>query len=180
MLFTHFGVSGPLVLSGSRSLVRHGFSGCRAAIDLKPGLDLEKLRRRIERDFKMYARRDLRNASLDLLPGRLVPVALRQAGLDPSMKAAQAGKAHALALAGALKSLPFTVKGARPIAEAIVTAGGVSTRDVLPSTMEARAVPGLYFCGEVLDVDAYTGGFNLTIAFSTGRLAGRSAAGALR
>ncbi|MDR1060109.1 MAG: NAD(P)/FAD-dependent oxidoreductase [Clostridiales bacterium] len=179
MLFTHFGISGPMVLSGSRQLLGCGFAGCAARIDLKPGLTREKLRDRIARDFDMYRKKRLRGALCDLMPRALIPVAIASAGMDAEAPVAAIGKSGVNALADAVKALPLTISGARPIDEAIVTAGGVRTPEINPSTMESKIRRGLYFCGEVIDVDAYTGGFNLSIAFSTGCLAGRSAAASL-
>ncbi|MDR1439890.1 MAG: NAD(P)/FAD-dependent oxidoreductase [Clostridiales bacterium] len=179
MLFTHFGISGPMVLSGSRQLLACGFAGCAARIDLKPGLTHERLHDRIARDFDMYRKKRLRGAMADLMPRSLIPVVLGQAGMDPEEPAAAIGKSGKNKLAEAIKALGMTISGARPIGEAIVTAGGIATKELNPSTMESKLVGGLYFCGEVIDVDAYTGGFNLNIAFSTGCLAGRSAAASL-
>jgi predicted Rossmann fold flavoprotein len=179
MLFTHFGISGPLVLSGSRHLLDCGFSGSAARIDLKPGLSDEKLRARIGRDFELYAKKRLKNAMSDLLPTRLIPVVIACGGLDPEGRADAVGKAGRAKLSEILKNLPLTIRAARPASEAIVTAGGVKTSEINPSTMESKRMPGLYFCGELIDVDAYTGGFNLSIAFATGMLAGKSAAAAL-
>ena len=175
MLFTHFGVSGPLVLSGSRALLDYGFKGCTAKIDLKPGLSDEKLRARIARDFQLYSKKSLRNAMADLLPARLIPVVIAEAGLVPETRADTVGKAGAAKLSEVLKGLKLTIKAPRPASEAIVTAGGVRTAEINPSTMESKLTPGLYFCGELIDVDAYTGGFNLSIAFATGHVAGTSA-----
>jgi predicted Rossmann fold flavoprotein len=172
MLFTHFGISGPLVLSGSRSLLDCGFSGSTARIDMKPGLTTEKLSARISRDFSMYEKKQLRNAMKDLLPESLIPVVVAQSGLDPESRAGTLGKRGVSQLTETIKGLRLTVAAARPAAEAIVTAGGVKTSEINPSTMESKIVDGLYFCGEIIDVDAYTGGFNLQIAFSTGFLAG--------
>ena len=179
MLLTHFGISGPLVLSGSRALLDHGFPGCVARIDLKPGLSDEKLCARITRDFSFYAKKQLINAMADLTPRSLIPVIIREAGLDPNQRADLAGKAGVAKLSEAMKGLKLTIRAARPASEAIATAGGVKTTEINPSTMESKIVPGLYFCGELIDVDAYTGGFNLSIAFATGHVAGKSAAARL-
>ena len=179
MLFTHFGVSGPLVLSGSRALLDCGFAGCAAKIDLKPGLSDEKLRARIARDFEFYAKKQLANAMADLLPARLIPVVIEYAGLEPALRADRAGAAGVAKLSETLKNLPLSISAARPPDEAIVTAGGVRTDEINPAAMESKIVPDLYFCGELIDVDAYTGGFNLSIAFATGHVAGFSAAAAL-
>jgi predicted Rossmann fold flavoprotein len=168
-----------MVLSGSRQLLDCGFAGCAARIDLKPGLTHEKLRDRIGRDFSMYRKKRLRAALADLMPRALIPVAIAGAGMDAETPVAAIGKSGVNRLADAIKALPLTISGSRPIDEAIVTAGGVRTQEINPSTMESKIRRGLYFCGEVIDVDAYTGGFNLSIAFSTGCLAGRSAAASL-
>jgi len=179
MLFTHFGVSGPLVLSGSRALLDYGFSGCTARIDLKPGLSDEKLRARISRDMELFSKKSLKNAMTELLPARLIPVVINNAGLLPEQRADTIGKTGIAKLSETLKGLPLTIKSPRPMSEAIVTAGGVRIDEINPATMESKLAPGLYFCGEMIDVDAYTGGFNLSIAFATGHVAGASAAKAL-
>ena len=176
MLFTHFGISGPLVLSGSRALLECGFAGSEARIDLKPGLSDEKLQARINRDFALYSKKRLKNSMDDLLPSRLISVIIAEAGLDPETRTDCVGKAGIAKLSETMKGLKLKIKASRPASESIVTAGGVKTSEINPSSMESRLVPGLFFCGELIDVDAYTGGFNLTIAFSTGRLSGVSAA----
>ena len=175
MLFTHFGISGPLVLSASRALLDRGFAGSSARIDLKPGLSDEMLRARIERDFELYGKKRMRNAMVDLLPKRLIPVLLNSAGIDPECRADTIGKAGIARLSEAMKGLALTISAARPASEAIITAGGVKTSEINPATMESKLSPGLFFCGEVIDVDAYTGGYNLSIAFATGHVAGKSA-----
>lgn len=172
MLFTHFGVSGPLVLSASRHVV--DTPGCRLRIDLKPALSEERLDARIQRDFGEASRRHIDNALDRLLPRALIPVVLQVAGIPPHIPVHQVTRTQRLALVRTLKALLLTVTRPRPLAEAIVTAGGVSTNEVNPRTMESRRVPGLYLTGEVLDVDGYTGGYNLQIAFTTGRIAGES------
>jgi predicted Rossmann fold flavoprotein len=182
LLFTHFGISGPLVLSGSRHLPEDGaggFAGCAAALDLKPALSHETLCNRITRDFTAYAKKSVPNALRALLPARLIPAAVALSGLEAGGTAAGVGKAGKERLAATLKNLRMASRAPRPVAEAIVTAGGVRTSEINPSTMESKLVKGLYFCGELMDVDAYTGGFNLSIAFATGCLAGRSARTAL-
>ncbi len=186
MLFTHFGVSGPLILSASchADFQAHP-EGYLLHLDLKPSLSAEELIRRLEREFSLQPRRELRNALKALLPERLAQIAaqLFSAGLEhPSAEGGADRAVYTLnekelrELALFLKDLPMTVTGTRGFAEAIVTKGGVSVREINPSTMETRRVKGLYWAGEVLDVDAYTGGFNLQIAWSTGHLAGASAA----
>ncbi|MBI3947980.1 MAG: NAD(P)/FAD-dependent oxidoreductase [Armatimonadetes bacterium] len=172
MLFTHFGVSGPLALSASRHVVR--CEGCRLRIDLKPALTEERLDARVQRDLQAAARRQVANALRDLLPHALIPVALREAAIPEQTPAHQITRAQRLRLVHALKHLMLTVTGPRPWSEAITTAGGVSVAEVDPRTMQSRRVPGLYLTGEVLDVDGYTGGYNLQIAFTTGRVAGES------
>ncbi|MBQ7064370.1 MAG: (d)CMP kinase [Firmicutes bacterium] len=184
MLFTHFGISGPLVLTASSLLQQAAMkrhltlreAGWKASIDLKPALSREQLDARLLRDLEAYRYRMMDHALGDLLPERLILPVLRQAGIDPAHKAADLTREERQRLAETLKGLTVTISGTRPLEEAIVTMGGVSVREVDPKTMESRRIPGLYFAGEVLDVDALTGGFNLQIAFSTGAAAGRSAA----
>ena len=175
MLFTHFGVSGPLILSGSRHLLPFDFRDCKAVIDLKPALSEEKLYNRLTRDFEMYSRKQLKNALGDLLPIKLIPIVIEHTKIDENTPVNSLTKADKLALVSVLKALPMTIRSARPISEAIITAGGVSTKEINASTMESKLVKNLYFCGEIIDVDGYTGGFNLSIAFATGYLAGRNA-----
>lgn len=173
LLFTHFGVSGPLVLSAS-SRIADEPAGVSLSIDLKPGLTLEMLDKRLVRDLKKNARRQVSNALEDLLPAKLVPVAVELSGIPADLNAADVSRVQRQALCALLKSLPLTVERARGIEEAVITRGGVSVKEINPSTMESKLTPGLYFAGEIIDADAYTGGFNLQIAFSTGALAGRS------
>jgi predicted Rossmann fold flavoprotein len=175
ILFTHFGVSGPMALSASSHL--HNMSPGRYALrlDLKPGLSIEKLDARLLRDFSENAGKNFINALNALLPKSLVPVVVRRSGISAGLRVSQITRAQRQALAGLLKCFTLTVTGFRPIEEAIITSGGVCTKEVQPNTMESKRCPGLFFAGEVLDADAYTGGFNLQIAFSTGRLAGESA-----
>ncbi len=172
MLFTHFGVSGPLVLSASRHVVDH--PGCRLRIDLKPALSEEVLDARLQRDLQGALRKQVVNALHDLLPHALLPVVLHEAGIREDLPAHQVTRAQRLSLVRTLKALMLTITQPRSWKEAIVTAGGVSTAEIDPRTMESRLVRGLYLTGEVIDVDAYTGGFNLQIAFTTGRIAGES------
>lgn len=179
MLFTHFGVSGPIVLSGSRFL--HGVmkedrsvTGVKGEIDLKPALDDEMLDKRLLRDFEKYQNKQLKNALFDLLPGKLIPVVIRLSEISEDKKVNVITKEERRRIIRVLKAFPITIIGLRPVDEAIVTAGGVCVDEVEPNTMESKLVGGLYFCGEVLDLDAYTGGFNLQIAFSTGYLAGKN------
>ena len=173
MLFTHFGVSGPLVLSAS-SRIADAPEGVKLLIDLKPGLDMEALDRRILRDFEKNSRRQFSNSLGELLPAKLIPILVALSGIPEEQSVNSITRGQRQAFCRLLKALPLTVAGARDIQEAVITRGGISLREVDPSTMESRLVPGLYFAGEILDVDAYTGGFNLQIAFSTGALAGRS------
>ena len=176
MLFTHFGISGPLVLSASSHMRKWDKAEYRAEIDLKPALDRQTLDKRILSDFADKQNADFRNALSALLPRKMIPIVIEHAEIDPHTKVNSITKKQRGKLLAALKQFPLTITGTRPIEEAIVTSGGVSVRQVSPKTMESKQVPGLYFAGEVLDLDAYTGGFNLQIAWSTGWLAGRSAA----
>lgn len=173
LLFTHFGISGPTVLSASAHLK----GNCRLLIDLKPALDEKKLDDRILRDLGMYQNRSMENALTDLLPRSMIPVVLHRLNIDPQMQANALKKESRKALAGILKAFPLVITGKRPVAEAIVTSGGVKVSEVDPKTMESKIVSGLYFVGEILDCDAYTGGFNLQIAWATGFAAGTAAAG---
>ena len=174
MLFTHFGVSGPLVLSASAKLRHIGELPCRLEIDLKPGLDEKKLDARLLRDFEKYANREFRNALGELAGRAMIPVLVRLSGIPGETKVHDITREQRHGLLRLLKAFPVSVSGTRPIDEAIVTAGGVSTREVDPRTMESKLQRGLYFAGEVLDLDAYTGGFNLQIAWCTGFVAGNS------
>ena len=175
MLFTHFGISGPLVLSASARMRRIGELPYRAEIDLKPALDEQTLDRRLLRDLKAYRNRSLRNALADLLPHTMIPELLKTADLPEELPANALTKEMRHRLLTKLKAFPLTITGTRPYAEAIVTAGGVKTTEVNPRSMQSKLVHGLFFAGELLDLDAYTGGYNLQIAWSTGRLAGISA-----
>ena len=167
MLFTHFGVSGPLVLSASSHLSGE-LERYRMEIDLKPGLDAAQLDARLLRDFAEVPNRDFANALDKLLPRKLIPVAVRLSGIPPATKVNAITREQRRGFGALLKALPLTPKAFRPVEEAIVTAGGVSVKEVNPKTMESKLVKGLYFAGELLDVDAVTGGFNLQIAWSTG------------
>jgi len=171
LLFTHFGVSGPTVLSASCHLKGEG---CRLVIDLKPALDEGKLNDRILRDLEMYQNRAMENALTDLLPRSMIPVVLRRLEIDPQMQANSLTKQKRRALVELLKAFPVEIIGKRPVAEAIITSGGVKTSEIDPKTMESKLVPGLYFAGEIIDCDAYTGGFNLQIAWATAYAAGMS------
>ena len=171
LLFTHFGVSGPTVLSASCHLKG---DGCRLVIDLKPALEENKLNDRILRDLEMYQNRAMENALTDLLPRSMIPVVLRRLEIDPAMQANSLTKQKRRALVELLKAFSLEITGKRPVAEAIITSGGVKTSEIDPKTMESKKVPGLYFAGEIIDCDAYTGGFNLQIAWATAYCAGMS------
>ncbi len=172
MLFTHFGVSGPVILSGSCHL--DNTQDVCIHIDLKPALNHDRLHDRILRDFAKYSSREISNALGDLYPKNLIPVIIKLSGIKSDTKVSQISKEMRQRIVDITKDLKLTVTSFRPYDEAIITSGGVSTKEINPSTMESKLCSGLYFCGEVIDVDAYTGGFNLQIAFSTGRLAGNS------
>lgn len=169
LLFTHFGVSGPTVLSSSTHLKGEG---CRLVLDLKPALDEGKLNDRILRDLDMYKNRSMENALTDLLPRSMIPVVLRRLGVDPGMQANSLSKQQRRAMVELLKAFSITITGKRPVAEAIITSGGVKVSEIDPKTMQSKLVPGLYFAGEIIDCDAYTGGYNLQIAWSTAYAAG--------
>ena len=164
LLFTHFGLSGPMALSASAHLKGEG---CQLIIDLKPALDEAKLNDRILRDLQMYQNRTMENALTDLLPRSMIPVALRRAEIDSQLQANSLKKEQRRALVTLLKNFSFTISGKRPVEEAIITTGGIKVGEVNPKTMESKKLPGLYFAGEILDCDAYTGGFNLQIAWAT-------------
>lgn len=172
MLFTHFGVSGPVILSASRHILDYDYKNVKLVIDLKPALTEEKLNERILRDFEKYSRKQYKNSLDELLPQKMIPVIIKLSGIEPERFVNQIKKDERKALVRLLKNLTLNINGSRPIKDAIVTAGGVSTNEINPSTMESKLIKDLYFAGEVIDVDGYTGGFNLTIAFSTGFLAG--------
>lgn len=176
MLFTHFGVSGPVILSASSHLKDIKSGKYEIHIDLKPALSYEQLDARVKRDFLECSNKNFINALDKLLPKKLVPVIVRLTGIKPSTKVNQITRNQRAILVNALKNLKVTVLRTRPVEEAIITRGGVETKQIDPRSMRSKLVSGLYFAGEVIDVDAYTGGFNLQIAFSTGRLAGQSAA----
>ncbi len=169
LLFTHFGVSGPTVLSASAHLKGEG---CKLVLDLKPALDEGKLNDRILRDLDAYRNRSMENALTDLLPRSMIPVVLRKLDIDLAMQANSLRKEQRRALVNLLKAFPVEITGKRPVAEAIITSGGIKTGQINPKTMESKLVPGLYFAGEVIDCDAYTGGFNLQITWATAYAAG--------
>lgn len=174
MLFTHFGVSGPVILSASAHLRDIGTKKYILSIDLKPALDEKKLDARILRDFTEFSNRTLANALKKLLPSSLIPVIVELSGINPGVQVNKITREQRRELVYLLKHLEAGIIGTRPIAEAIITSGGVETKEIDPKTMKSKVIDGLYFAGEVIDVDAYTGGFNLQIAFSTGAAAGRA------
>ena len=176
MLFTHFGISGPLVLEMSCHLPAE-LAQAQVTLDLKPGLTPQQLDLRLQRDFATQPRKQLQNVLPGLLPLRLSALFPDLAGVSGERVCGQITRGEREQLGAALKALPITLRARRPLAEAIVTRGGVDVKEIQPATMESKLLPGLYFAGEMIDVDAHTGGFNLQIAFSTGALAGSSAAG---
>ena len=176
MMFTHFGMTGPMILSASAHLSDLTAGKYEAHIDLKPALDAKALDMRIISDFSKYANKDFINALGDLLPAKLIPVVVGLSGIDERKKVNSITREERAALCAIVKDLRIRIDGYRPIAEAIITKGGVAVNEINPKTMASKICGGLYFCGEVIDVDAYTGGYNLQIAFSTGTLAGESAA----
>ena len=171
LLFTHFGVSGPTVLSASCHLKGEG---CRLVIDMKPALEDNKLDERIQRDLDLYKNRSMENALTDLLPRSMIPVVLRRLEIDPEMQANSLTRQKRRALVELLKAFSVEITGKRPVAEAIITSGGIKVSEIDPKTMMSKKVEGLYFAGEIIDCDAYTGGFNLQIAWATAYAAGIS------
>ncbi len=174
MIFTHFGISGPIVLSASAHM-RKPEEEYLIKIDLKPALDNDTLDKRIRKDFEKFSRKQIINSLDELLPKALIPVVIELSGIEKTREVNSITKEERRGLLEILKGLTLNVKGFRPIDEAIITSGGVKVSEINPSTMESKIVEGLYFAGEIIDVDAYTGGFNLQIAFSTGYLAGENA-----
>lgn len=170
MLFTHFGISGPIVLSASRIINKS--DNLKAIIDLKPALSNEELDKRIQKDFSKCLNKDFKNSLDELLPKKLISIIIALSGIDSIKKVNLITKEERKNLVNLIKNLSLNIKGLRPIAEAIVTAGGVNVREIDPSTMKSKILNNLYFAGEIIDVDAYTGGFNIQIALSTGYLAG--------
>ena len=175
MLFTHFGFSGPLILEASCHLPAD-IRDCMLELDLKPGLTREQLDARLQRDLEAGSRKQIRNILPGLMPGSLAEIFPSICGLPAELPCNQVTASQREVLVNRMKTLPLDISGRRPIAEAVITRGGVSVKEVNPGTMESKLIPGLYFAGEILDVDAHTGGYNLQIAFSTGALAGNSAA----
>ena len=175
MMFTHFGVTGPLILTASCYYEKD--KSTSLLLDLKPALTEEQLDRRVLRDFDSAPNKQFKNALSGLFPSKLIPVMVELSGIDPDKSVNSITREERLSFVRLIKSVPLTVTGTRGFNEAIITRGGVSVKEIDPSTMESRLVPGLYFAGEVIDVDTQTGGFNLQVAWSTGHLAGASAAG---
>lgn len=174
LLFTHFGVSGPTVLSASCHLKGES---CRLVLDLKPALNAGKLDARILRDLDMYRNRTMENALTDLLPRSMIPVVLRRLEIPAGLQANALTKQKRRELVDLLKSFSLPILGKRPVSEAIITSGGIRVSEINPKTMESKRIPGLYFAGEIIDCDAYTGGFNLQIAWATAVAAGKNASG---
>ena len=179
MIFTHFGISGPIVLSSSAHLTR--YKNCnekmknkniKSIIDLKPALSEEKLEERIMRDFLEFKNKQFKNSLDKLLPKKLIPIIIKKSLIPENRKINEITKKERKILTKLLKNFELDVKDFRPIEEAIITSGGISTKEINPKTMESKLVENLYFAGEIIDVDSYTGGFNLQIAYSTGYTAG--------
>lgn len=176
LLFTHFGVSGPLILSASAHMRHFDKKSYRLEIDLKPALDEQKLDKRLLSDFEKHANQDFCNALGDLLPQKLIPVLVEDSSIPPHQKVNTLTREQRHTLLNLIKHFPVEIAGPRPVTDAIVTSGGVKVKEIDPSTMESKIIKGLYFAGELIDVDAYTGGFNLQIAWATGKAAGEAAA----
>ncbi len=172
LLFTHFGISGPMALSASAHLKGQG---CKMLIDLKPALELPKLQERILRDLDQYRNRSMENALTDLLPRSMIPVVLRKLNIPADLQANSLKKEQRRMLSELLKGFPVEITGKRPVAEAIITSGGVKVSEIDPKTMQSKIMPGLFFAGEIMDCDSYTGGFNLQIAWATAYAAGNHA-----
>lgn len=172
MLFTHFGISGPVVLSASRKVTELLPKEVEVTIDLKPALDMKELDKRILRDFEKYKNKHFKNSLDELLPQKMIPVIVGLSKIDPEKSVNSITKEERINLASLLKGLKLTIIGTRPIEEAIITKGGINVKEIDPSTMESKLIKHLYIAGELLDVDALTGGFNLQVAFSTGYCAG--------
>ena len=174
MLFTHYGVSGPVILSASSHMRNFKNHTYELIIDLKPALDNDTLDKRILRDFIKEKNKMFINSLDDLLPKKMIPVVVEMTGIDPQKQVNEITREERKTLLTTLKKMRFKVDSLRPVSDAIITSGGVSVKEINPKTMESKLCPGVYFAGEVIDVDAYTGGFNLQIAFSTGYLAGKN------
>lgn len=175
MLFTHFGISGPIVLSASAHIKNIDKNDYRIEIDLKPALNEEQLDKRLLRDFEEFKKKHFINSLDELLPKALIPIIIKLSGIEPHKETGMVTREERQRLCRLIKSVPLKVKKLADISEAIVTSGGIKVNEIDPSTMESKLIKGLYFAGEIIDVDAYTGGFNLQIAFSTGHLAGENA-----
>ena len=180
MLFTHFGISGPTILSGSAHLIRYKNvdrllkdKKVKITIDLKPALTEEQLNLRILRDFEKEKNKEFKNSLFDLLPRKMIDYVILKSKINPNKKVNEITKQERLNLVKLIKQIEFSIKRTRPIEEGIITSGGINIKEINPSTMESKLVKGLYFAGEIIDVDAYTGGFNLQIAYSTGYTAGK-------
>lgn len=175
MLFTHYGVSGPVILSASSHMRDFNKHSYELVIDLKPALDYDTLDKRILRDFEKSKNKIFANSLDELLPKKMIPVIVEMSGINPSKKVNEITKEERRSLLESIKNMRFTIDSLRPVRDAIITSGGINTKEINPKTMESKLCPGIFFAGEVIDVDAYTGGFNLQIAFSTGYLAGKNA-----
>ena len=181
MVFTHFGISGPIILSGSAHLVRYKDidnllkdKKIVIKIDLKPALTDEQLDERILRDFKEFKNKQFKHSLDKLLPQRLIPVFIEKSEIEPEKRVNEITREERNKMVNLLKDFEITIKNFRPVEEAIITSGGIDTKEINPKTMESKLIKGLYFAGEIIDVDSYTGGFNLQIAYSTGYTAGMS------
>ena len=174
MMFTHYGVTGPVILSASSHMTKPREHNYKIVIDLKPALDEQTLDKRIQRDFAENTNKDFINSLSKLLPNKLIPVIVKLSGIEPSLKVNQVTKEQRMRLVSLLKGMTVNISDFRPINEAVVTSGGVDVREINPKTMRSKLVDNLYFAGEVIDLDAYTGGFNLQFAFSTGMLCGKN------
>lgn len=170
MLFTHFGISGPLILTGSRFIEKG--KNYRIHIDLKPALNLGELDKRVQKDFSKYINKDFKNSLVELLPQKIIPMVIEMSGISENKKVNEITKEERKKLVNTLKDFSFELDGLRPLEEGIVTKGGVDIKEIDPSTMKSRIIDNLAFCGEVMDVDAFTGGYNVQIAFATGFIAG--------
>ena len=174
MLFTHFGISGPLVLSASAHMKQMDKKQYYCELDLKPALSMEQLDKRLQRDFCENSNKNFRNSLDKLLPQKIIPAIVTMSGIPADTKVNQISKQQRNNLCALLKKIRMTVTGTRPIEEAVITSGGINVKEIDPTSMQSKIIKGLYFAGEIIDVDAYTGGFNLQIAFSTGYLAGKN------
>lgn len=174
MIFTHYGISGPIVLSTSNYINKYKTKDIVFNLDLKPALSKEKLDKRILRDFELYKNKQINNGLIELLPQKLIPIIIREASIDERTFVHQITRGERYKIIDNIKALSLTFEKLRPIKEAVVTSGGVSVKEIEPSTLESKLMPGLFFAGEIIDVDGLTGGYNLQIAYSTGYLAGNN------